>query len=102
MATSGTLRLEIIEARLTRDTETFGKMDPFCIIETRMQKHRTRTLQGAGKTPRWAEGFDIDVKYIGDDMTIKVMDEDVTDNDTVRLFCPLVGAVVNQHTLTRF
>merc|ERR1719350_1645431 len=83
MATSGTLRLEIIEARLTRDTEVFGKMDPFCIIETRMQKHRTRTLQGAGKTPRWAEGFDIDVKYIGDDMTIKVMDEDVTDNDTV-------------------
>lgn len=32
MQTSGKLRLTVIEARLTRDTETFGKMDPFCKI----------------------------------------------------------------------
>ena len=35
MATSGNLRLEIIEARLTRDTEFLGKMDPYVVIETR-------------------------------------------------------------------
>ena len=101
MATSGSLRLEIIEARLTRDTETFGKMDPYVVIETRHQKHRTTTKQGAGKTPRWNEGFDIDVKYIGDDMTIKVMDEDVSSDDTVRLSCPLVGASDIHRKLTR-
>jgi len=27
--------------------------------------------------------FDIDVKYIGDDMCIKVFDEDVTSNDAI-------------------
>jgi len=27
--TAGFLALTVIEARLTRDTETFGKMDPF-------------------------------------------------------------------------
>ena len=86
MATSGNLRVEIIEARLTRDTETFSKMDPYCVIETRQQKHRTRTLQGAGKTPKWDQAFDVDVKYIGDDMTIKVLDEDVTSSDTVRRY----------------
>ena len=58
-------------------------MDPYCIIETRQQKFRTKVLQGAGKTPRWNEWFDVDVKYIGDDIHIKVLDEDVTDSDTI-------------------
>jgi len=53
MAMSGSLRVEVIEARLTRDTETFSKMDPYATLETRQQKFKTRTLQGAGKTPSW-------------------------------------------------
>lgn len=36
MATSGKLRIHILEARLTRDTETFGKMDPYVVMNTRM------------------------------------------------------------------
>ena len=32
MATSGVLALTAIEARLTRDTEAIGKMDPFVRI----------------------------------------------------------------------
>jgi len=44
MATTGTLRLEVIEARLTRDTEFFSKMDPYVVIETRQQKLRTKTM----------------------------------------------------------
>lgn len=32
MATTGKLRLTVIEARLTRDTEFFSKMDPYCKI----------------------------------------------------------------------
>jgi len=101
MATSGNLRVEIIEARLTRDTETFSKMDPYCIIETRQQKHRTRTLQGAGKTPSWNQAFDVDVKYIGDDMTIKVMDEDVSSSDlvgesTIKLSSLCVGTGIDE------
>ena len=83
--TSGKLRLQILEARLTRDTEMFGKMDPFVVIETRMQKLRTKTQQDAGKTPTWAdEVADIDVKYVGDDMHLTVYDEEaVTDHDVV-------------------
>ena len=44
---------------------------------------KTRTLQGAGKAPKWDQVFDIDVKYIGDDMTVTVFDEDVTTSDLV-------------------
>jgi len=28
----GILKLTVVEARLTRDTDTFNKMDPYCII----------------------------------------------------------------------
>ncbi len=83
MATSGSLRVEVIEAKLTRDTEFFSKMDPYCVLESRMQKFRTRTLQGAGKTPKWDQVFDLDVKYIGDDLKIVVFDEDVSASDKV-------------------
>jgi hypothetical protein len=41
--TSGKLKVKIIEARLERDTATFGKMDPYILIETRMQRVRTAT-----------------------------------------------------------
>ena len=52
-ATTGRLRLEIIEARLTRDTEAFGKMDPYVKIQMREQVFKTKTMQEAGKTPKW-------------------------------------------------
>ena len=35
MATSGSLRIDVIEAKLTRDTEFFSKMDPYCVLTTR-------------------------------------------------------------------
>jgi Ca2+-dependent lipid-binding protein len=38
-------------------------------------------LQGAGKTPVWNETFEIDVKYVGDDLKLVVLDEDTTTND---------------------
>lgn len=58
-------------------------MDPYVVIETRHQKLKTRTLDGAGKTPKWDQVFDIDVKYIGDDMKVTVYDEDITASDLV-------------------
>ena len=52
-ATSGALKIHVIEARLTRDTEFFSKMDPYVTIATRQQQFRTRTIQGGGKKPAW-------------------------------------------------
>ena len=57
-------------------------------------------MQGAGKTPRWDQAFDIDVKYLGDDVNVKVFDEDVTSSDLVSIkhltkyvLCRLVSAL---------
>lgn len=84
MATSGKLKIHILEARLTRDTEAFGKMDPYVVCNTRMQRIRTKTTQDQGKTPKWHnEFFEVDVKYIGDDMKMEVFDEDPCDSDLV-------------------
>jgi len=83
MASAGSLALTVIEARLTRDTETFGKMDPYVKISTRMQNFKTAVKDGAGKTPVWNQTFNIDVKYIGDDLKIQVYDEDTGSDDIV-------------------
>jgi hypothetical protein len=82
--TSGKLRVHILEANLTRDTEAFGKMDPYVIICTRMQRVRTKEMKNAGKHPVWTgEVMDIDVKYVGDDMTLQVFDQDVGSSDII-------------------
>ena len=83
MATTGALALTVIEARLTRDTEAFGKMDPYVKISTRQQNFKTAVKSGAGKTPTWNETFNIDVKYIGDDLIMEVFDEDVGSDDKI-------------------
>jgi Ca2+-dependent lipid-binding protein len=44
---------------------------------------KTKTMQNAGKLPKWNETFGIDVRYIGDDMHLSVMDEDLTKADLV-------------------
>ena len=51
MANSGRLTLTVIKAKLSRDTETFGKMDPYTVITLNGQKYKTKVLDGAGKTP---------------------------------------------------
>merc|ERR1711934_710402 len=78
-----TLRIEIVEAKLTRDTDTFGKMDPYCILKAGKQTHKTKVLDGAGKEPKWNEGFDVDAKKAGASIKIEVKDEDVTNSDDI-------------------
>ena len=81
---AGSLKITVVEAQLSRDTETFGKMDPYVKIESRMQKFKTNTINGGGKTPKWAnQTFTLDVKYIGDDVTLSVWDEDPGADDQV-------------------
>ena len=46
---------------------------------------RTRTIQAAGKTPKWNQAFDLDVKDVNDDVTLIVWDEDNCSHDKVSL-----------------
>ena len=80
---AGRIRLNVVEGAFTRDTDFFSKMDPYCIIKCREQTFKTKVKQNAGKKPYWDEYFDIEVKYVGDDLTITVLDEDLTSSDLV-------------------
>jgi Ca2+-dependent lipid-binding protein len=81
-----------VEAKLTRDTEFFGKMDPFAVIDYRNERFKTVVKQDAGKVPVWNQTFKFDIKYIGDDMVFKVFDEDVTENEAIGAFQTKVSA----------
>ena len=84
MATSGVLKLHVIMARLTHDTELFGKMDPYVVINMRMQRFRTKTAKKGGKEPHWDnEVFELDVKYVGDDMHVEVFDQVLGKDDLI-------------------
>eukprot|EP00347_Sterkiella_histriomuscorum_P008348 403345445 len=79
----GSLTIKVVEGKLTRDTETFGKMDPFVQIEYNGNKYKTRVHQGGGKTPSWNHEIQLHVGGLNDDLTLKVMDEDVTKDDFI-------------------
>ena len=85
MATSGSLKIVIFEARLTRETDIFSKINTYASLQTGLQTFKTRISQGAGKTPKWDQAFDIDLNNLGNDANVRVYDEDVTTNDLVSI-----------------
>jgi len=52
-ATSGHLSLTFVEAKLTRDTEVIGKMDPYIKGTLREEYYCTTVKYKAGKHPIW-------------------------------------------------
>lgn len=46
---SGTLIVKPLYGRLTHDTESFGSMDPFCVVKIGSQNQKTNVANGAGK-----------------------------------------------------
>jgi Ca2+-dependent lipid-binding protein len=68
------LKLTLIEAKLTHNTELFGKMDPFVKITSEQLLLKSKIIQKGGKTPKWNETFEIDPNYFGDEVTFTVLD----------------------------
>jgi Ca2+-dependent lipid-binding protein len=80
----GPLNIKIIEAILTRDTEMVGKMDPYVELTIGgVLVHKTATLDGAGKTPKWNEECDFEVTDMSAEVHFKILDEDVGSDDIV-------------------
>jgi len=77
------MKLTVIEARLTRDTEFFGKMDPYVTIQHREDVIQTSVKKSAGKEPKWDQEFTLNVKYIGDDIRVQVLDKDPLKSDLI-------------------
>lgn len=50
---SGNLIIKPLSGKLTRDTETFGKMDPYVKVIMGSQKEKGPVAKDAGKFPGW-------------------------------------------------
>ena len=82
-ANGGTLKIKVIEARLTHDTEMLGQMDPLVELKTSKGKWRTKVHQDAGKTPVWNETFEMELYDVNDTLELTVWEEDTTTYDLV-------------------
>jgi Ca2+-dependent lipid-binding protein len=69
-------------ARLTRDTQTFGRMDPYLVFKIGSTQQKTKTHEAGGKTPNWS---DILCFTITDEkeLAIRVLDEEVVSDDII-------------------
>lgn len=77
---SGTLIIRPICAKLTRDTETFGKMDPYCKVTLGTFTQKTKIADGAGKFPNWQDQL-VFKKGHEDSITVEVWDYDSASKD---------------------
>ena len=69
-----------MSAKLTHDTETFGKMDPYCKVSLGGELKKTKTHQEAGKYPTWNDSFTFQ-RNSENFLNIEVWDEDTVSAD---------------------
>ena len=81
---SGNLIIKPLSARLAHDTETFGKMDPYCQIKIGGQVYKTKVATDAGKYPSWTDTFSFRKNESDDLGEIEVWDYDsMSKNDQI-------------------
>ncbi|KAI3458691.1 hypothetical protein Pfo_015354 [Paulownia fortunei] len=98
---SGIMEVTVVGARGLKNTEFFGKIDPYVVIQYKNQEQKSSTgrrktskfrmkcclcLRGQGSRPVWNEKFKFKIEYPDGDeqhkLFIKIMDHDTfTDDD---------------------
>lgn len=84
----GRLIVKVIEAKLSRDTDWFTKMDPYCVIRCGPDTKRTAVHYKAGKTPSWNELFEFSRN------TEQTIDIEVWDSDPITSDDYVAGAII--------
>lgn len=79
---ASTLLVNLVSAKLTRDTETFGNMDPYCKVSLGAQIKRSQVRNSAGKTPAWHQILAFS-RTMEDSIRIEVWDKDLVTDDLV-------------------
>lgn len=72
----GLLHINIVQGRLTRDVESFGKQDPYVKIVYQGIKYKTRVHENGGKQPVWHQAFDLQIGSTSDELSFEVKDND--------------------------
>lgn len=85
----GTFILRPIEAKLTRDTELIGKMDPYCMFRMGGQSFKSTTSQKGGTHPQWQDSITMPMPVNPTETTmcsVEIRDENVLKDDSVGSF----------------
>ena len=80
---SGHLLVNVLKGKIYRNTELFGEMDPFVVIEYKGSKHQTSTIDEGGVNPVWNQALKFPVETQDDLITISCYDEDTFNNDAL-------------------
>mmetsp|Transcript_14095 Transcript_14095/g.20623 ORF Transcript_14095/g.20623 Transcript_14095/m.20623 type:complete len:190 (+) Transcript_14095:23-592(+) len=77
---TGSLIIRPLSAKLMRDTETFGKMDPYCVVTIGGQRQKTKVKERAGRHPNWQDSL-VFRRSSEEEVVIEVWDKDKASND---------------------
>ena len=73
----GTLKIHVIEAKIGKNYDLLGMMDPYLqIMTSKNGKYRTYTAKEAGQYPKWDEMFEIPLASREELLGFAIFDED--------------------------
>ena len=79
MSSIGALTIHLVEAKFTRDCKTVRKMDPYGLFSLRGAEEtwKSATDERGSTKPKWKEQHHtFDIKYAGDDFSVRFFDDD--------------------------
>ena len=79
----GTLKIKVLKAELKRDTDWFGKMDPYVMIQLDNKNPVFSSVKDKmGMFPEWNESFCYRCS-IGQKISIEILDSDLFKKDDI-------------------
>ncbi len=73
----GILTIKPVVAELVRDTDSFGKMDPYVEFSVANAKVTSSIAEGEGKKPTWSDVLTLKVDQTDSQLHIVVYDKDI-------------------------
>jgi len=96
---SGTLIVKPLQGKLTHNTDTFTKMDPYCVVTCGSSSAKTSIHNGGGKTPVWKDTLTLKKSQNDSKLYIEVKDKDPLKDDLAGVCeIPLADVVKNGKT----
>ncbi|XP_040365810.1 elicitor-responsive protein 3 isoform X1 [Rosa chinensis] len=77
----GTLDVQLMKAKGLKNTEFFGKMDPYVILKCKNQEKRSKVAASQGSNPEWNEKFVFRVTEGVTELKMTIMDKDTATRD---------------------
>lgn len=77
----GAVEIELIRALDLKDVETFGKSDPYAVLQIGELNQRSRTIHDGGKNPSWNQSFLIEISDGLHDLDIALFDQERRGSD---------------------